>query len=1267
MLIKKTAYIPLISILIFTLSLQVNPQSFLITKYSTDTGLPDNRVNDIVQDSLGRIWIATASGIAMYDGYEWTKFGKKDGVPEVEYIKIKIDTKNKIWFLPKQLYDQSLVFYHLNRWSQLTLKSAVNNTQSYTNAFEVVYENERLQIYISKINKGLLYFSNGVWEKIGNKQGLICDTISNITSNANKIFVCTYKGVSELARQKIINNLYQHEKKFGLQIMGMTNFILQNNKKWTTYTLGSNWIGVIQNKKIVVIKSDIRIPSLGFNDPHFIISDNDNHLYFGNSSFLYSYDVKSNLVKRIVLESPQSDRGGSSVFVDAEKNVWVSSLRGIYKLTLSPFDNLVRSKGLSEIEVSAIAQFNSGELVFGHNYGISILDHNQLKYIEIASPEVTKTVISRITSIFHDLKSDVMYLTSVQGGIFLLNKNGIVKNFSFPNISRYTFTTSYIQGGAVVFTNRGYYGIGNNVKVVIPNSILIRTAIIYNDYEYLIGTTSGFYNWKINTKNIAPISNSSSLNIFSIFNFHDSCVFAGTMNGLYKFQNDSLQKFNFNDYDITDPIYFIIQDSSKNIWLGTNNGVLKWDGKYLKRYNKSDGLAGNETNRAAGFVDSKGNVWIGTDEGVSMYTGNEPDYSKYPPKAMLMNFTDHTNQIYDITKNNKVEPNNNNLIFNYRGLSFIDEKRNVYQIKLTEVDGDYQNEFYSKSTSARFNNLAAGNYIFSVRVKNSKGIWSAWKNSAIISVEEHFYNEPIFYLSIFAAFIIAAFTINDYYQQRKYNKRLEKAVEVRTKDLKKTQEQLITSVNRYKGIVESQTDLLIRFDESAILTFVNDAYCAMFGKKPEELIGKSFIPLVHPDDVEPTFEAMKKLKYPPYRSTIEQRDLTVDGFRWFAWEGYAVHDNLGNVLEIQAVGRDITIQKEVEAELEKRVNERTIELQSLISQSPLGIMTFNSEGYLLTFNKIANEMFGSLKQFLFPSKDFNILSDHFLKKNNYLAQLKEFENPNSFILTTPIAIDEAQNKIYSNLYNHILVYRIYNVVFDDQNQMYVLLLDDVTERQKSAEVTKKLLEEKVRISTIIQTIESERDRFARELHDGLGQLLTTAKLKLDIIKLKTDLNIKEIDETVNVLINAGDEIRRIINDLKPSDVERFGLISSVELLIERVKQATGINIYLSVINAIKLNDKNLEIIIYRIVQEALNNIVKHSKCNNATIELLMLKNEIQIAIVDDGVGYDLNSHSQKIKSFGINNIKERVNSINGLLKIETEPGKGFKYFINIPI
>jgi PAS domain S-box-containing protein len=110
----------------------------------------------------------------------------------------------------------------------------------------------------------------------------------------------------------------------------------------------------------------------------------------------------------------------------------------------------------------------------------------------------------------------------------------------------------------------------------------------------------------------------------------------------------------------------------------------------------------------------------------------------------------------------------------------------------------------------------------------------------------------------------------------------------------------------YRGLVESQSDLIVRVDMKHRFTFVNDAYCQTFGKTREELIGQEFAPLVHPDDLAATMESLKGLEYPPYRVKVEQRAMTRTGWRWIAWEDSGILNDEGGVIEIQAVGRDIT-------------------------------------------------------------------------------------------------------------------------------------------------------------------------------------------------------------------------------------------------------------------------------------------------------------------------------------------------------------------------
>ncbi|MBN2858617.1 MAG: PAS domain S-box protein [Candidatus Delongbacteria bacterium] len=128
-------------------------------------------------------------------------------------------------------------------------------------------------------------------------------------------------------------------------------------------------------------------------------------------------------------------------------------------------------------------------------------------------------------------------------------------------------------------------------------------------------------------------------------------------------------------------------------------------------------------------------------------------------------------------------------------------------------------------------------------------------------------------------------------------------------------QKLRDSEEKYRLIVENQTDLVVKVDPDGKFLFASRSYCDTFGKTEKELLGQKFIPFIHEDDREPTLREMQKLEKPPYTCYVEQRALTANGWRWLAWTDKAVRDNEGNMNFIVGVGRDITEKKKNEDDI----------------------------------------------------------------------------------------------------------------------------------------------------------------------------------------------------------------------------------------------------------------------------------------------------------------------------------------------------------------
>jgi signal transduction histidine kinase len=210
------------------------------------------------------------------------------------------------------------------------------------------------------------------------------------------------------------------------------------------------------------------------------------------------------------------------------------------------------------------------------------------------------------------------------------------------------------------------------------------------------------------------------------------------------------------------------------------------------------------------------------------------------------------------------------------------------------------------------------------------------------------------------------------------------------------------------------------------------------------------------------------------------------------------------------------------------------------------------------------------------------------------------------------------------------------------------------------------LEKTRRVSSLIDGQEMERQRLSRDLHDSLGQSLLAVKIKLEQAKnASPEKNQQIIYETQELLKSTIQEIRDISNNLMPTVLEAFGIEQGLMNLCKHTETNTGIKINFTADNFPESLDRRLQIYLYRISQEAINNITKHSGASKATIRISCCENCISLNIADNGKGFDADGNGHK--GNGIANIRERVQLLGGKYHLYSAPGKGTRISIEIPV
>ena len=285
------------------------------------------------------------------------------------------------------------------------------------------------------------------------------------------------------------------------------------------------------------------------------------------------------------------------------------------------------------------------------------------------------------------------------------------------------------------------------------------------------------------------------------------------------------------------------------------------------------------------------------------------------------------------------------------------------------------------------------------------------------------------------------------------------------------------------------------------------------------------------------------------------------------------------------------------------------------------------------------------------------------KKDEKIQELSQEKNSAEF------SVRKQRNLLISALIGFLAILAgTYFIIRFFQKQISTReLINRQNEKINKQKITE--LENNMKIESMhamIEGQEAERERVAKDLHDSLGGLLSTVKLQFDSLENKMEgvVKFKNYQNANRLLDTACQEVRDIARNMQPSSLLNLGLVAAVRDLINRIDDPDQRTIDFQHYGLETKLENTVALTVYRLVQELLNNSIKHSKAKEILIQLTREESEFIIMVEDDGVGFDVEGVE---KGMGTENILSRVNYLKGDLSVHSEKGKGTTTLITVPL
>jgi len=711
----KNQIIKIFLLVLFILSVKLQAQTYNFNHYSLKDGLIQSNVNDILQDKKGYLWFATDGGLSKFNGQTFTNYSTYDGLSEAAVNSICEDDEGQLWIgysYGKVSYQQGNKFYNFN----IDTKEKPSRICDLT-------KDKKGNIWIGTIGSGVIklnpktkkYLSYSINEKLDDK-------VYNTFADADgKIWFITDIGVKFYNEQ-------------------LDSFIFFKPKGFPFYTYtcmtqdyaGNFWFGSYNQGIVKFNPKDSSFTN--FNEQNGLKSNFIVSLLAAENNTVWAGTwqggiarIQNDEIIAVTQNNGLKNNKLRSLFVDRENTLWAGMQdEGVTQFKGFKFTFFSIKEGLQNAIVNCVTQDIEGNYWLGTNEGIEI--------VSLAKNYSLKKI--QHIDLDHDLRNNLVtsfcrqgskiYVSTFKGDI------GVYDGKTKKRIQTLSINRSLVNDLCIVndqlwiATSSGLttYNLKTFDFKDIPalDKLIIIKMYPAKDGTVWIGTReSGL--WFYDGKDFKRYTNNIKHNSPTSFcNDNDGNLWIGTEGGgLYKKTDKTITNFNVKNGLVSDYITLLTKDSLGNIWTGTNMGLVKIDAQKntFTNYGIQEGFTAIETKNNAVYNDDKGGIWLGTISGATVLRLNEDQTKAVVPLIYLINYQIFSTP-YPISLNPSFSYNQNEITFNFIGLSFGNASRIKYTYKLEGLDEQWHIDY--GISKVVFTHLPPGAYKFILKACSSDGI-----------------------------------------------------------------------------------------------------------------------------------------------------------------------------------------------------------------------------------------------------------------------------------------------------------------------------------------------------------------------------------------------------------------------------------------------------------------------------------------------------------------------------------------------------------------